>query len=80
MPHSLSICPCPIISLPSPPCRRKARVSWGHLLLQPTLSAVPVPGLLTQMGISEGETTRHRCLCRLSCPLHAISLFQESCL
>lgn len=80
MPHSLSICPCPVVPLPSSSCRRGAGVSWGHLLLQPTLSAVPVPWLLMQMGISEGETTRHRCLCQLSCPLHKISLGQESCL
>lgn len=43
----------------------------GHLLLQPTLpGAVPVLRLLMQTGISGGETTRRRCLCQLSCPLH----------
>lgn len=43
----LSFCPCPLISLPSPPFR----MSWETRVSQPTLlSAVPILWLLMQMG------------------------------
>lgn len=49
-------------------------MGWGHLFLQPALlGAVPILRLLMQTGVSGGETTRRRCPCQLSCPLHKIS-------
>lgn len=58
-------------------------MSWGTGALAlaappPLLGAVPVLWLLMQTGISGRQTTGHRCLCQLSCPLHKIRPPQPS--